>query len=82
LSLTRRLKKLHWQSCAVFQKRHSRNASKTRRNAGSNAGKVEKSTSKGTKPYSSKVSEKTIHLKCSESLQTDLIYSKMLHFGT
>jgi hypothetical protein len=33
--VSRRLKKIHWQSCAVFQKRHSRNASKTGRNAGS-----------------------------------------------
>ena len=33
--VSRRLKKIHWQSYAVFQKRHSGNASKTGRNAGS-----------------------------------------------
>jgi hypothetical protein len=27
-------------------------------------------------------SDKTIYLKCSESLGTHLIYSKLLHFGT
>ena len=35
LSLFRRLKKIHWQSYTVLQKRHSRNASQTVRNAGS-----------------------------------------------
>jgi len=35
LSLSRKLKKISWCSYAVFQKRHSRNASKTGRNAGS-----------------------------------------------
>jgi len=36
LSLLRRLKKIHWLIYAVFQKRHSRNTSKTGRNTGSN----------------------------------------------
>jgi len=62
LSLFRRVKKICWQSYAAFQMRHSRNASKTGRNAGSNEYKVEGSTSKGTKPNSSKVNEKMIYL--------------------
>ena len=37
--VSRRLKKTHWQSYAVFQKSHSRNSSKTGRNAGSNVWK-------------------------------------------
>jgi hypothetical protein len=35
LSLPRRLKKIDWKSYAKFQNRHSRNASKTGRNPGS-----------------------------------------------
>jgi len=35
-----------------------------------------------TKPNISKVSEKMIDLKYSGSLWADLIYSKLLHFGT
>jgi len=36
-----RFKKIRWQSCALFHKRHSRNSSKTGRNAGSDLEKVE-----------------------------------------
>ena len=75
LTVLRRFKKIHWQSYALFQKRHSRNGAKTGRNAGSNVWKVEESTSKGTNPNSSKVSEKTIYFNCLESLKTDLIYT-------
>jgi hypothetical protein len=35
LSLLRTSKKIHWQSCMLFHKKHARNASKTGKNAGS-----------------------------------------------
>jgi hypothetical protein len=71
--LVEEIKKKSLQSYAVFYKRHSRNASKTGRNAESNVQKVEEGTLKGTKPSSSKVSEKMIYINCSESLWIDLV---------
>ena len=65
------LKKNLLQSYAIFHKRHSGNAYKTGRNAESNVQKVEESTLKGTKPSSSKVSEKMIYINCSQSLRID-----------
>ena len=78
LSLSRKLKKIRWYGYALFQKRHSRNASKSGRNAGNDVQRVKGGTSKGTKPSNSKVSEKTNYLNCSDSLRTDLIIQKVV----
>jgi hypothetical protein len=59
------IKRNSLQSYAIFHKRHLRNASKTGRNAESDVQKVEESTLEGTKPSSSKVSEKMIYINCS-----------------
>jgi hypothetical protein len=67
------IKRNSLQSYSVFHKRHSRNASKTGRNAESDLQKVEESSLEGTKPGISKVSEKMIYINCSQSLQIDLV---------